>query len=556
MNLNKSKKYFNNKFYNCVLRSYFLILIILSGILLLILRIIFLQFFSGEFLRQQGEYRYEKIINLKTNRGNILDRNGVILSTSLQTKSVFVIPKYFKETKINELSNILKISKTDILKNIRKNKNFIYLKRKIKKNDFSKLKNINISGIYYINEDKRYYPTKDLTSHLIGFTNIDDKGQEGIELSFNKYLLSKIGLKKIIKDCIGNNIKEKTNLRHQLYGKNLHISIDIRLQYLVYRYLKKAVNEYNAKSGSIIIADIKNGELLSMVNFPSYNQNEKIIFNENIRNKSITDVVEPGSIIKPFIIALGLELNKINEESVFNILSDSIKYGKYIIKDVRNNSSMNISNILKFSSNIGMIMISDKIRKSSIWNCFNILGFGSFPKTNFPGTRSGYLKNFNNWHLIEKATISYGYGLSLSLFQITQAYTVFARNGDIVPINLIKENNINILKRQIFSPKVSLLIRSILEKSINYNTSKNSKLNNYYVAGKSGTARKLIQGKYSKSKYLSSFIGFAGINKPKIIISIFISEPKKKSYYGNTVAAPVFSKILNKIISNKYLKTN
>src|SRR5690606_25927568 len=403
------------------------------------------------------------------------------------------------------------------------------------------IKKLDVPGIHQQPETRRFYPDGEVTAHLVGFTNVEDKGQEGVELAFDDLLSGTPGSRRVIKDRLGRVIEDVQAVTMPVNGRDLHLSIDTRLQYLVYRELSEALERHQASAASAIIMDVATGEILAMASLPTFDPNRRETFRSaNLRNRAITDTFEPGSIMKPFTAALALDLGRITTNTQFDTGNGAFRYQGSTIHDVSRNGMLTVGGVLRRSSNIGMTMIAEKLESREMWERFTELGFGRAPQLGFPGAAPGRLRPWDRWRLIEKATMAYGYGLSVSLLQVARAYTVFARDGDMVSPTLVKRDS-DPTSVKVYSPKVAQLIRSMLEAAAGPDGAKAAQVQGYRVAGKSGTARKIVDGKYSTQRYRSSFVGFAPVSNPRIVVAVSIDEPKVGGYYGGAIAAPVFS---------------
>jgi cell division protein FtsI (penicillin-binding protein 3) len=546
----KRVPFFNNPVLHIQLpswRSRLVLVLILLGFLTLVGRAMFLQGFSRDFLQQQGERRYERTLPLAAMRGKILDRNGVVLASSVPARGVFVIPEDVKradDTQMKALARALGMSLSDVRNRIDDDKNFVYLKRQVSADVGNQIAALNMPGVHQLPENRRHYPDGAVVGHVVGFTNIEDRGQEGVELTFNDQLSGTAGSRRVIRDRLGRVIEDVQAVVPPVDGRDLRLSIDTRLQFVVYKALQDALEEHSARAGAALVLDVQNGEILALANLPTFDPNRRESFQPNLlRNIAITDTFEPGSTMKPFTAALALDLGRITPASMFDTGNGRFRYQGSTISDVSRNGIIGVADILRRSSNIGMTMISERLAAREMWDRFTELGLGAAPQLGFPGAAPGRLRPWERWRLIEKATMAYGYGLSVSLLQMARAYTVFAREGDMVSLSLVKRESEPTSVR-VYPPKVALMVRSMLEAAAGPDGAKRAQVQGYRVAGKSGTARKIIDGKYSMTRYRSSFVGFAPVSAPRIVVAISIDEPQKGAYYGGAVAAPVFSRIV------------
>lgn len=531
-------------------RSKVIMFIVFILFISLIFRSFWIQVINNNFYIIQSKKRCQKKIEIKSNRGKIFDRNGELLAISIRTYQVWANPRFVRLSDYILLSKLLDINIQKISQKLKNKKSFVLLKRQISSKISVYIDKLKICGITQISDVKRCYPEGESTAHIIGFTNIEDKGQEGLELSENLALSGKSMLKEIIYDPFGRPINNSNIYSvDSLHGKNIRISIDRRIQKIAYMQLKNTVIENNAKSGSIVILDSNNGEILAITNWPSFDPNNRSkLIGENLRNKAIVDVFEPGSTIKPIIIALAIDNNNINKNTIIDTSPGILKIGRHKIRDIKNYGKINIFDAIKKSSNIALAKISMNLPAKKIWNKYKEYGIGEKILLKFPGVNNGYLKKYKSWKLIEHASMSYGYGISTSLLQIAQIYTVYANNGVMNKAKILltdSKKKIKFSKKFITKPNTAKIIRKMLETSTGSDgTGYLANTNGYKVGGKTGTTKKYIQSKYVNGKYLSFFVGIAPIDNPKLIIAIMIDEPSKGKFYGGNVAAPLFSKIV------------
>jgi cell division protein FtsI (penicillin-binding protein 3) len=529
-------------------RGRLVLILLFGGFATLAARALFLQGITTDFLQQQGERRYERTLTLAATRGKILDRNSVVLASSVPARAIWAIPDDARAASPQQLGVLAKLIDTpvaDLTKRLADaDKNFVYLKRQVPMEVADKIKQLAVPGIHQQPETRRYYPDGEVMAHVVGFTNVEDQGQEGVELAFNQQLSGRPGSRRVIKDRLGRVIEDVQAVTTPVDGKDLRLSIDTRLQYLVFKALQDAIDLHHAKGAAAVIVDAHTGEVLSLASLPTYDPSDRATFDIGaLRNQAITDTFEPGSIMKPFTAALALDLGRITTSTTFETGNGRFVYQGATINDVSRNGTLNVAGVLRRSSNIGMTMISERLEPHEMWDRFTELGFGQAPQLGFPGAAPGRLRPWERWRLIEKATMAYGYGLSVSLLQMARAYTVFARNGDMVSLTLMKRDS-EPTSVKVYPPKIAALIREMLEAAAGPDGAKLAQVQGYRVAGKSGTARKIVDGKYSTSRYRSSFVGFAPVSNPRIVVAVTIDEPHTGGYYGGAVAAPVFSTIM------------
>ena len=526
-----------------------LVLILLSlAFLALAGRALYLQGLSTEFLQQQGERRYERTLTLPATRGKILDRNGVVLASSVPARAIWAIPddtRAIVPAQMQALSKLLEMPEGELREKLADgDKNFIYIKRQVPMDLADKVKALALPGIHQQPETRRVYPEGDVSSHIVGFTSVEDKGQEGVELAFESLLSGKPGSRRVIKDRLGRVIEDVQAVNPPADGRDLHLSIDSRLQYLVFKALQDAMAEQQAAAAAAVVIDAQTGEILALANLPSFDPNRRdTLRGAALRNRVLTDTFEPGSIMKPFTAALALDLGRINLGTQFDTGNGRFRFQGSTISDVSKNGVIDVAGILRRSSNIGMTMISERLEAHEMWDKFTELGLGQAPNTGFPGAAAGRLRPWERWRTIEKATMAYGYGLSVSLMQMARAYTAFARDGDMVSLTLMRRDS-EPTSVKVYPSNIATDIRAMLEAAAGPDGAKLAQVQGYRVAGKSGTARKIVDGRYSTSSYRSSFVGFAPASDPRIVVAVSIDEPHAGAYYGGRVAAPVFSTIV------------
>lgn len=522
----------------------------LAGFLTLICRALYLQSLDKSFLQSKGNATSTRIISLYADRGKITDRNGDILAISSPVESVWANPPNVKINKDQktELQNILQLTGDEVDQKLFNNKReFIYLKRQISPDDARKLQALKIPGIFFQKEFKRFYPGADVVANLVGFTNIDNLGQEGVELAQNKYLAGKLGSKKVVKDNSGKIVDDLQEVKLPQDGRDIKLSIDSRIQYLTFRELAKSIELHKAKAGSAIVLDAKTGEVLAMANLPSYNPNNLNEGGGPTRNRAVTDVFEPGSTIKPLTVSSALDSGILNPSSLVEVSSGFMKIGSATIHDAHVDESkpfMTVSEVIVKSSNVGAARIGLMQPPKNLWSTLNKVGFGVQTSVGFPGEVSGRLRDYKSWGAIDQATISYGHGINLTLMQLAQSYTVFANDGEMKRVTLLKNDDIPI-GTKVFSKQTAKIMVEMMEQVVEDGTGTNAKIIGYRVAGKTGTAEKIgTNGAYEKDKNIGSFIGLAPASNPRIIMAVMIDEPSLGSHYGGNVAAPVFSSVM------------
>ena len=534
--------------------SHFRLLVVVGVVIavaaVMLWRAVDLHILNKDFLQSQGNARYMRTMPVAAHRGVITDRNGVPLAISTPVDSVWINPAEFMSarTSWNTLTNLLslKIEKIERLVLQRKNREFVYLKRHIRPELGKQVAALNIAGVYLQREYRRYYPVGEVATHVLGFTNIDDAGQEGLELAYNDWLRGESGRKMVIKDRLGRTIKHVESVKAAQPGKDLTLSIDRRLQYLAYRELKRAVDQYKAKSASAVILDTKTGEVLAMVNQPSYNPNNRSkLKNSHLRNRAVTDVFEPGSTIKPFTVAAALESGKFQANSEVNTSPGYFRIGKYVVQDVKNYGSISLSTIMAKSSNVGASKLALGISAENLNNIHSKVGFGISSGSGFPGEVAGILNSPTEKQIVERATLSYGYGLSVTPLQLARAYSAIANDGVMPATSFIRVAEAE-HKERVLSKKHAQQIRKMLEGVVNKNgTGSRAAVSGYRISGKTGTIKKANAGGYSDDSYVAVFAGMAPASNPRLAMVVTINEPRGDVYYGGKVAAPVFSKVMS-----------
>lgn len=532
-------------------RSRLVLILLMLAFVALAAKALHVQGLSTEFLQRQGERRYERTLVLPATRGKIFDRTGnVVLASSVPARAIWAIPEDARNAtpeQLEALATALGMSVKDVERRlVDLDKSFVYIKRQVDLDTADTIRSLRIPGIHQQPEMRRFYPEAEMTAHILGFTNIEDEGLEGVELAFDAALSGTPGSRRVIRDRLGRVVEDVQAVIPPTHGQDLHLSIDAGIQFELYTALEQAMAEHNATAAAGVVLDVQTGEILALANTPSYDPNNRDARRgPALRNRAVTDTFEPGSIMKPFTVGLGLDMGRIGSTTTFDTGNGTYRYQGATISDVSRNGVIAVSDVLRRSSNIAMAQISERLTSEEMWNHFNELGFGRPPQANYPGVASGRLRPWERWRPIERATMAYGYGLSASLLQIAHAYTAFARDGDMVSLTLLKREG-HPTSVQAYSPAVAREVRNMLEAAAGPDGAKLASVQGYRVAGKSGTARKIVDGKYSKSLYRSSFVGFAPVSDPRIVVAIMIDEPKGGAYYGGRVAAPVFSEVVGK----------
>jgi len=529
-------------------RARLLLGLLLAWFLALAGRALYLQGLNNDFLQQKGESRYARVIELSATRGRIVDRHNEPLAISTPVESVAASPADvdIEPDQLKRLARLLETDTAELQKKLAdRRREFVYLKRQLPPDDAARVVALGIPGIFLQREYRRYYPAGEVTAHLIGFTDVDGRGQEALELAFEEQLAGQPGNRRVIKDRRGHIVEDVDSIRLPRDGGTLRLSIDAKIQYLAFRELKSAVTAHRARAGGVIVLDVATGEVLAMVNLPSYNPNNRGKFDpQRTRNRAVTDLFEPGSTLKPFTAAAALQAGTVSPESVIQTAPGQLAIGNRVIRDAHPQGTLTVAQVIQKSSNIGAAKMALGLKPETLWALFNQVGFGMPPKTEFPGEVAGRLRGHAGWRPIEQATMSYGHGISVSLLQLARAYLIFATDGELKPVTLVKREAPSEAAR-VVSAETAQAVRRMLEMATGPGgTAPRAQVTGYRVAGKTGTAHK-IEGKgYAPDKYVSSFVGFAPASRPRLIVAVMIDEPRAGQYYGGTVAAPVFSQVM------------
>jgi cell division protein FtsI (penicillin-binding protein 3) len=512
-----------------------------------------LQVVDRGFLQAQGDARAIRTVTTRATRGVIFDRYGEPLAVSTPVVSVWANPKQILASKadLSELAKSLGMSKQALEKKInsKANKSFMYLKRQLPPVDADKILALKYKGIYRERDYKRYYPSGEIAGHLVGFTGLDGAGQEGLELAFDKHLQSVDGSKQILKDLYGNTIKELKQITESAAGKDLQLSIDLRMQYSAYKTLKEAVAKANAQAGSIVLIDVETGEVLALASQPAFNPNNRSQLKlASLRNRAITDAFEPGSTVKPFTILAALESGQYKPETIVDTNPGYIKVGRKTLQDHHNNGPITVSEIIMKSSQVGITKVALSIGADEVREAFQRVGLGQSSGTGFPGEGVGVVPSRVKWLDIERATFAYGYGLSVTALQLAQAYQVIAADGVMRRATLLKHSGL-ITEEQVVDPKVARQLQAMLAKVMREGgTAASAKTVGFSLAGKTGTAHKIGKNGYQDDKYRSLFAGMAPATNPKVVGVVVIEDPKGGRYYGGEIAAPVFAGVMGDIL--------
>jgi len=529
-------------------RSRLMALLILSCFGVLVGRSFYLQVLNNEFLQEKGESRYRRDLEISASRGSISDRNGDVLAISTPMKSVWAIPADARLTpeQTKQLAAVLEMDVKELTRKLASDKSFIFLQRQLPPDVGAKVAALKLPGIGLDKEYRRFYPSGEMTAHLVGFTGVDDKGLEGVELAFQGQLLGYAGSRSVIKDRRGQIVEDVGSIKPPQDGKDIRLSIDSKVQYLAFSHLKQAITDYKAKAGGVVVIDTKTGEILALANWPTYNPNNREkLTGAQLRNRALTDTYEPGSVMKPFTAALALENGKVRFDTVINCAPGRMTIGSATISDAHPHGPLTVAQVIQKSSNIGTAKIAALLSPEQMWTMFDAIGLGQAPRLGFPGEVGGRLRPWKGWRPIEQATMSYGHGLSVSLMQLARAYTIFAREGDMVALTLTKADSAPVGTTPIFSQQTAREVRAMLEMATQPGgTAPKAQIPGYRVAGKTGTAYKIEGGQYVR-KYVASFVGFAPVSDPRLVVAVMIDEPGGGAHYGGDVAGPVFAGVMS-----------
>ena len=533
-------------------RSRVALFLLFAAFVALAARAFWLQAVSTEFLQKKGASRYARTLDLPAVRGKILDRNGEVMATSLPVKAIWAVPDSVNASpeKLQKLAQLLDISSQELKKKLDSDSNFVYLKRQVEIEAVDKVLALDIPGIHTKPEYKRFYPAGQVAAHVLGFTSVEDKGQEGMELAQQSTLGGITGSRRVIRDNLGRVVDDIALLREPQDGRDLTLSIDSKIQYIAFTHLQQAIEKNKAKAGGIVVLDVKTGEVLALANMPTYNPNSRVgLTGEQLRNRVFTDIYEPGSTLKPFTVALALERGLVTPTTMLDT-PGKLTIGPSTIGDSHTHAgALSVSQIIQQSSNVGTVRMAQKLEPRQMWDMFSSVGFGQPPRVGFPGAVAGRMKPYKTWRPIEQATMSYGHGIAVSLIQVARSYMIFARNGEMIPLSFQKVSQLPAPQR-VISDKTAHQMRDMMELVVGPGgTAPLAQVRGYRVAGKTGTAHKLENGHYV-NKYVASFVGLAPASDPRIIIAVMIDEPGAGMHFGGLVAAPLFASVAASTLSS------
>jgi len=510
------------------------------------------QVFGNAFFQRQGEVRFARTLELPASRGRILDRNGLILASSVPAPSIWAIPEDVDGSKaqLAELARLLQMPVPELTKKLAdEDKSFVWIKRQVDESVAQKIQALGLKGIYQRKEYKRQYPEGEAAAHVVGFTNVEDKGQEGMELAFDRDLAGHAGSRRVIKDRLGRVVEDVREQVPPVDGKDMQLSIDSKIQFFAYQKLRDAVLAHRAKAGSVVVLDSVSGEVLALANYPSFAPDKRQnLSGAQLRNRALTDTFEPGSTMKPFVVALALQKGLVTPETQIQTAPGRLAIGGSTISDAHPQGLLTVNQVIQKSSNVGTVKMAMQVQPREMWEMYTQVGFGQKPRLPFPGAVSGRLRAYKTWRPIEQATMSYGYGLSTSLFQLAHAYSVFARDGDLAPVSLIKSPEPAVGVR-VISERHAIAVRNMLHLVTGPGgTAPKAQTMGYSVGGKTGTAHKQEGKGYADKKYRGFFVGMAPTEQPRIVVAVMIDEPSNGKYFGGDVAAPVFSETVQQTL--------
>lgn len=538
-------------------RSRFLVALVGLAFLVLLGRALYVQVIGNDFYLRQGEIRYARTLELTASRGRILDRNGLLMASSVPSPSLWAIPKDIDADKaqLRQLAKLLGMTPTELDKRLDNSPNYVWLRRQVDDAVAEKVLALGLKGIHQVREYKRQYPEAEAAAHIVGFTNVEDRGQEGIELAFQKELAGRVGSRRVIKDRLGRAVEDIGETVPPVDGRDISLTIDSKVQFFAYQRIRDAVAEHKAKAGSVVVLDAQTGDVLALANFPSYNPAKRAnLTGEQLRNRALTDTFEPGSTMKPLIVAVALESGRVTPQSVIQTAPGRMTITGSTITDSHPHGALTVAEVIQKSSNVGTVKMAMQLQPREMHEIFTAVGLGQKPQIGFPGAVTGRLRPHKTWRPIEQATMSYGYGLSASLFQLARAYTVFAHDGELLPTTLVRnpdqpQDGLPPTGVRVMSAKTAVAIRQMLQMAAGEGgTAPKAQALGYSVGGKTGTAHKQEGKGYSGNKYRAWFVGLAPINNPRIVVAVMVDEPSAGKYFGGDVAAPVFSSVVQQTL--------
>ena len=531
-------------------RSRFVVALVGLAFLALLGRAVHLQIWSTDFYQAQGEKRFVHKQSLPASRGRILDRNGLVLATSVAMPTVLVDAKTFAAdtTQRKALAGLLAMPAAELDQRLAAARGTVTLRRHVPEERWQQIQALKLLGVHEVREYQRRYPEGEAAAHVVGFTDIDDRGQEGIELGFQPQLLGTSGQRVVVRDRLGRVVEELGDQADPVHGRDVTLSIDSKVQFFAWQRLREAVREHGAKAGSVVVLDVRTGEVLALANHPSFDPAQRRnLSGAQLRNRALTDIFEPGSTMKPFTAALALETGRVTPETTIQTAPGRITIGGATIGDAHPHGLLTVAEVIQKSSNVGTVKMAMQMPAREMWELYTQIGLGQKPRIDFPGAVTGRLRPHKSWRPIEQATMSYGYGLSASLFQLARAYTVFARDGELIPVTIQRQDEPAVGQR-VISARTARQVREMLRLAAGPGgTAPQAQAIGYSVGGKTGTARKQ-EGRSYTNKYRAWFVGLAPVGDPRIVVAVMVDEPSKGVYYGGAVAAPVFSQVVQQTL--------
>jgi len=531
-------------------RSRFVVLLVGAAFALLLGKAVYVQVFATEFYQAEGEKRFVHKQALPAHRGRILDRNGLVLASSVAMPTVQVETRHFSADAAQRkaLAGLLGMTPAELADRLDGTAHTVILRRHVDEPVWQQIKAMKLKGVQELREYQRRYPEGESAAHVVGFTNIDDRGQEGIELGFQQQLLGRDGQRMVVRDRMGRVVEDVGDQANPVNGRDITLSIDSKVQFYAFQRVREAVKEHGARAGSVVVLDVTTGEVLALANYPSFDPAQRQnLSGAQLRNRALTDIFEPGSTMKPFTAALSLETSRVKPDTVIQTAPGRITITGSTITDAHPHGALTVAEVIQKSSNVGTVKMAMQIPPREMWEMYTAIGLGQKPQIDFPGAVTGRLRPYKTWRPIEQATMSYGYGLSASLFQLARSYTVFARDGELMPVSMLRQDEPRHGQR-VVSPETARQVREMLRLAAGPGgTAPKAMALGYSVGGKTGTARKQ-EGKTYTNKYRAWFVGLAPAVNPRIVVAVMVDEPSKGVYYGGEIAAPVFSQVVQQTL--------
>lgn len=530
-------------------RSKLVMALIIAGFGALVTRALWVQVINRDFYTAQGQKRYQLTLPLDATRGRIVDRHGALLAVSVATYEIWATPGLIKPQTVAPMARLLDMPVAELERRLAPHRGFVLLKRQVEEETASRIETLGGAGITRVASEKRVYPEGESVAQIVGFTDLENNGLEGVELALNDALKGDAGKREVVRDRLGRILYDARPVTPARHGDTIRLTIDRRIQQLAFTHLETAVKQHQAKAGSVVVLDARGGEILAMANWPNFDPNDRAArVSGQVRNRALTDTFEPGSTIKPMMVALALDTGKVRPGTLIDTSPGTYRIGRNVIHDTSNHGMITVEQAIQKSSNIAMAKMALSLPAELIWSKYQEYGFGHPPTITFPGAAPGKLRPYKHWYPIDQATHAYGYGLSMSLMQIAQAYTAFAGDGVMKPATLVIRQDCeptgHAARRSVTTPNTAASIRTMLEMAVGPGgTARAAMIDGYRAGGKTGTVRKLAGTSYAKDKYRALFVGIAPMSDPRIIVAVMIDEPTGRSFYGGTVAGPVFAAV-------------